>query len=93
MKVKNRKGSGDEKCTRCGAWLRHWENGTGKKAPAICGTSGCNGKPVIGGHVIKAGGSDRASYITPICSSCNTRDDEFDVVWDLYSASDKSKCR
>ena len=90
-KVKNRKGSGDEKCTTCGSWLRHWENGTGKTA-SICGSADCNDKPVVGGHVLKVGG-DGASYITPICTGCNGRSDEYHVHWDLYGASNRSKCR
>lgn len=91
-RVKNRKGSGDEKCTTCESWLRHWENGTGDKK-SICGTSGCSGSPVLGGHVVKVGGSDSKSYITPICSECNSKTGEFDVLWSLYPASDTSKCR
>lgn len=92
-KVKNLASTTDHKCSTCGSWLRHWENGTGKGPPALCGTSGCSGSPVVGGHVKKVDGTDGARYITPICAKCNARDDEYSVVWDLYPASATTRCK
>lgn len=80
-RVRNRKGTGDQKCGTCPSWLQHWENGTGQ-TKSLCGVNG--NKDVLGGHVIKVGGYDKASYIVPICASCNARTDEFEVLWDLH---------
>jgi hypothetical protein len=54
---------------------------------------GCSGKDLVGGHVIKIGGYDGASYIVPICVSCNARTDEFDVLWDLHPAASGYTCK
>jgi len=90
--VRNRKGSGDETCSKCESWLQHWENGTGQTV-GTCGTVGCTKSPVLGGHVIKTAADDKASYITPICSTCNSRNDDFRVNTALYAASDSKNCK
>jgi len=90
-RVKNRIGTSDQRCGTCPSWLRHWENGTGEKKH-VCGTIGCNNSAEVGGHVIKVGGYDRATYIVPICFSCNVRSDEYDVIWTLHPTSVSYTC-
>lgn len=82
-KVKNVIGSSRFSApTGYSSWLEYWEKQTGKST-TICGASGCSNKNLVGAHVIKANSTDKSYYITPLCSSCNQRDDEFDVFWQL----------
>jgi len=64
------------------SWLDYWEKKTGTKK-SICGVDGCSKKDLVGAHVQKVNSIDQKWYITPICSDCNKRTDEFDVVWEL----------
>lgn len=81
VKVKNLNGTAERACTSCGSWLKHWENLSGEKADKC---SGCRKKATVGGHVKKVNGS--LHYITPLCDSCNKREDEFDAYEKLVSA-------
>jgi hypothetical protein len=64
------------------SWLDYWEKKSGKSV-SICGAENCSKRNLVGAHVQKVYGTDKKYYITPLCSSCNQRTDEFDVVWDL----------
>ena len=64
------------------SWLDYWEKKTGTRK-SICGASDCCNHDLVGAHVQKVNSIDKKWYITPICSRCNQRTDEFDVIWDL----------
>ncbi len=64
------------------SWLDYWEKKTGIKK-SICGASGCSNTVLVGAHVQKVNSADKSWYITPLCTKCNQRTDEFDVHWDL----------
>lgn len=64
------------------SWLDYWEKQTGKKA-YYCGTSGCFRTDLVGAHVMKVNSLDKHYYITPLCSKCNQRHDEFYVTTEL----------
>jgi hypothetical protein len=91
-RVKNRHGIGHLRCRTCPSWLRHWENGTNQIA-LMCGAYGCRNVDLVGAHVIKVGAVDRASYIVPICTRCNTWTGELDVLWDLLPSDDNYNCK
>ena len=91
-RVKNRNGTGALRCRTCPSWLRHWENGTNQLA-IMCGAYGCRNVDVIGAHVTKVGGLDRASYIVPICTRCSTWTGELEVFWDLLPSHDSYRCK
>ena len=72
--VKNKKGTA-EKAPPPGysSWLNFWEKKKAKKETK-CEVMSCNGKPDVGGHVIKAG-QGPTEYILPMCYSCNNKPD------------------
>ena len=80
INVKNKKGTAD-KTPPSGytSWLDFWEKKKGKTA-TTCEVQSCNGKPDVGGHVIKSGQGGK-EYILPLCSSCNNKpeDEEFNA--------------
>lgn len=82
-KVKNINGSGFYHGIPAGytSWLDYWEKTTGKKATK-CGACGKTTN-LVGAHVKKVYGSDDHYYITPLCSGCNQRTDEFYVDTEL----------
>lgn len=89
IKVKNKKGtSGNTPPNGCASWLDFWERRKGSKATK-CEVLSCNGKPDVGGHVIKSGQGPK-EYILPLCYSCNNKPEteEFQA-WedDLVSVS------
>lgn len=78
IKVKNLNGTKDKDC-RCGSWLEHWKNFSGNAGlPTNCANIRCSGTDLVGGHVKKVDSVDNATYIAPICKTCNnTKDLEF----------------
>ena len=71
MRVKNVSGSSRFPAPRgYNSWLEYWEKQSGRH-------------DLVGAHVQKVNSADQSWYITPICKSCNSRTDEFDVCWPL----------
>lgn len=65
------------------SWIEYWEAQTKEKASS-CGATDCsNKKDLEGCHVQKVLGNDQHYYITPLCSACNKRTDEFYVNSEL----------
>ena len=63
-------------------WLEYWENQTGKKATR-CGATDCHSTgTLVGAHVQKVSGGNEL-YITPLCTGCNQRTDNFWVDTEL----------
>jgi len=80
--VKNKKGT-SEKDPPEGytSWLDFWEKNKGKKA-TTCEAMSCNGKPDVGGHVIKSGEGNK-EYILPLCYDHNNKpEDEVFKAWE-----------
>ena len=86
MKVRSTIGSSDWKspACKCKTWIEHWCNNTNEKHfPAKC--PNCkkkveNASDWDGAHVRKVDSEDKKFYITPLCSSCNSKPGlEFDV--------------
>ncbi|PCH67367.1 MAG: hypothetical protein COC06_11420 [Bacteroidales bacterium] len=70
--VKNKKGTADRTPpSGYTSWLDFWEKKKSKKA-TTCEAMQCNGKPDVGGHVIKAGEGGK-EYILPLCYSHNNK--------------------
>lgn len=68
--VENVEGTGGDRCSRCGSWIKHWENLSGKRADK-CASVGCPNNATDGAHVYIL--PDRDSiYIIPLCHECNT---------------------
>jgi len=80
--VKNKKGTaGNTSPTGYSSWLDFWEKEKGTKA-TTCEVKSCDGKPDLGGHVIKSGLGGK-EYILPMCYSCNNKpDNEVFKAWD-----------
>lgn len=68
---------------RCGTWLNHWLNYSGRQLPKQCSVSGCTREDLVGGHVkirrasTPTGGTH---YIVPICKGCNKKADWMPLV-------------
>jgi hypothetical protein len=93
IRVRNVVGTADLDCP-CGSWLDHHERAIGRPS-YLCANIVCAGSPVVGGHVIKIGNSmDSRWYIVPLCSSCNHKEEEFEVSGNvrLVPASLSLKC-
>ena len=64
------------------SWLEYWEKQTGKKATR-CGATDCHSTgTLVGAHVQKVFGGNEL-YITPLCTGCNQRTDNFWVDTEL----------
>lgn len=81
MKVRNINGTSDNECA-CGSWLKHWENGSRKKAGG-CSAWLCSNPAVVGAHVQKEDAWDKSWYILPFCEDHNARRGE---SVDVYSS-------
>jgi len=77
IKVKNLKGTSDNKPRGYNSWLEYWEEKKGKTA-SNCTNINCRNSSILGGHVKKVFGGNEW-YITPLCYSCNNSNDEFYV--------------
>lgn len=79
MEVKNLNGTSANTCGKCGTWINHWQNLSGKEA-LLCGRKDCTGIAELGAHVQKVSG-DTAWYIVPLCSDCNhiSSDETFEI--------------
>ena len=97
MRVKNLKGTTDDKKCPCGIWLDHWINYVGIKNPA-CVVENCGKKADVGGHVRK-GGDDSTAYIVPLCYDHNNQQgailEIIDRVYEnlMVPADSRGKCR
>lgn len=70
--VKNKKGtSTNSPPSGYSSWLDFWEKKADKKATR-CEAQSCNGKPDVGGHVIKSGEGPK-EYIVPLCYAHNNK--------------------
>ena len=80
--VKNKKGTSDNTAPAgYSSWLDFLEKKRGKKA-ARCEAMLCNGKPDVGGHVIKSGEGGK-EYILPLCYDHNNKpDSEVFMAWE-----------
>ena len=71
FRVKNLKGTSDNKCKRCKSWIRHWRNHA-KSIRSICCVLGCTNEAEVGAHVLIA---DRRTnqqwWIVPFCRKHN----------------------
>ena len=64
------------------SWLEYWEKKTGKKATR-CGATDCHSTgTLVGAHVLKVFGGNEL-FITPLCTGCNQRSDNFWVDTEL----------
>ncbi len=76
-KVKNINGTSDNVC-KCGSWIKHWENFSGKTR-SYCSAYGCTKKnDLFGAHVQKTT-SDMNWYIIPLCQDHNSAKGELEV--------------
>lgn len=80
MYVKNVNGSGRYTAPKgYSSWLDYWNDHAGHKAYR-CSATDCHHRGnLVGAHVQKAYSSDNKWYIVPLCSSCNQRNDTFEV--------------
>jgi len=76
-KIKNINGTSDRIC-RCGSWLKHWENFSGKKA-TYCSAYGCMQKTDLNGAHVQKATSDMKWYIIPLCKEHNAATGELEV--------------
>ncbi len=85
-KVKNLRGTSDEKCSCSGSWIKHWERKSGLSIN-YCKNTICFSKATLGAHIKKIGQTDNSHYIIPLCDSCSKLSDEFYVPnYSLVSA-------
>ena len=82
---------------KCKTWIEHWAKNTSEKYPSVC--PGC-GKEVSnvsdwdGAHVRRVDSSDKTYYITPLCSSCNSKSElEFDVESEYLVKASADSCK
>lgn len=67
-------------------WLEFWEHETGKKATRCGAADNHSTGTLVGAHVKKVFGGDDL-YVTPLCSRCNQRSDNFWVDTELVRVS------
>jgi len=67
MKVKNVNGTLQKQC-KCGSWLQHWKNYSGRAAK-VCQAKSCIETDLVGTHVQKDTDNDDSWYIIPLCHS------------------------
>ncbi len=87
----NAAGTADKTCS-CGSWKDHWIKHSGKSWPSSCSVKGCTTKPTLGAHVSNS--AVTGQKIVPMCSSCNGREDTFDLKGGitLVDAKEKAGC-
>jgi hypothetical protein len=64
---------------KCGSWLKHWENFSGKKA-GLCVEHNCTEKAEVGAHVQKTNSTSAKWYIIPLCKNHNNQRGETILV-------------
>ena len=89
--------TGENKCTCCGSWIKHWENNGGGQSNPKCSVIGCGEAGVHGAHVEEVGVKDKV-YIIPLCEVHNHPDNkkEMDCPDDIVLVSareNSSKCK
>lgn len=72
MKVKNLNYTSHKRC-KCGSWIQHWHNFSGRVATQ-CKAKGCSNDATVGAHVIKVNSTDKYHYIIPFCHPHNKND-------------------
>ncbi len=93
IQVHNINGTSDNTC-KCGSWLKHWENFSGKKA-GLCAEVSCQASAEVGAHVQKENSSSSKWYIIPLCSKHNNMKGQSIYVMDstvFISANTKETC-
>jgi hypothetical protein len=94
MKVNNVNGTSENIC-KCGSWLAHWKNFSGKALSSYCDEKKCTAKPSVGAHVQKDSTTDRGWYIVPLCDEHNRQTGKSVELVDnavLVSASVSQTC-
>jgi len=81
MRVKNINGTSANTC-KCGSWLDHWKNYSGRSVPSLCSTESCVNGPEVGAHVQKDVAWDNSWYIVPLCKTCNAMTGEAITIGD-----------
>ncbi len=76
---------------KCGNWLTHWENYSGKPA-SYCAEEKCIDENIVGAYVQMVNSSDKNWYIVPLCRTHYMSKAEFEVVGPLVSANRKETC-
>ena len=71
-KVKNINGTSRTTC-KCGSWLKHWMNFSGRPLPKYCAEKSCINIPKVGAHVQRDSVVDKNWYIIPLCKFCNAK--------------------
>lgn len=89
----NRNNTSEESpsCPKCGTWIDHWQKLSEQNIPndGDCAIKGCNGRTkdgelarIEGCHVMIKGDADKQVYIAPLCSSCNHKAIDTELVVD-----------
>lgn len=75
---KNKSDTSEQTC-ECSSWKQHWLNYSGKAWPDTCSVRGCNNKASVGAHIYNTDRDVDGDFIVPVCSSCGSSLDEFDL--------------
>ena len=74
VKIKNENGTSKRPVCSCGSWISHWKNFSYEDVEK-CSVDGCDNKAEHGAHITRPNAQNEtyktASYIVPMCSSCN----------------------
>jgi len=66
---KNKIGTSNRNCVKCGSWKDHWCKHTSKSWPMQCSVENCVSPAAVGAHVIHS--DIVGERIVPMCTSCN----------------------
>jgi hypothetical protein len=94
MKVVNINGTSAKPC-KCGSWLDHWKNASGRSLAKYCPEANCIETPEVGAHVQKDSSTDRNWYIVPLCRTHNAETGHSLVISDstrLVSVDANESC-
>lgn len=75
MKIRNVGGISLAPC-RCGNWLDHWKNFSGRKVPYYCPVIGCAESKLTAAFVQILSGVDSGWYVVPLCLKHSTAKNE-----------------
>ena len=85
MKMRNIKGTSDNKC-HCDNWIEHWKRFGGGSLPIFCPVFMCIKAPEVGAHVMKEDDVDKNWYIIPICGEHNGSSESLELPASLELA-------
>ena len=74
-KIINLSNTSHKKC-KCGSWINHWQEFSGKNKPVYCSVDGCGGTDLVGAHVQIHKSTDANHYIVPLCKFHNSQYNE-----------------